>query len=79
LSQSNPQETYQAFAQQLLVLADSLPDGVSVEANARQAVHPFMKHAYYKYSVELKSYYMTLPSDLPAARKLQKLGIILLI
>jgi hypothetical protein len=42
-----PQETYQAFAQRLLVMADPLPGGVSVEANARQAVHMFMKHAYY--------------------------------
>ncbi|EGZ10571.1 hypothetical protein PHYSODRAFT_304408 [Phytophthora sojae] len=45
-------ETYQAYAQRLLNMADSLPSGLSTEANARYAMHTFIKRAYYKYSDE---------------------------
>jgi hypothetical protein len=67
------QESYQEYAQRLLNMADSLPGGLAVEANARQAVHTFIKRAYYKYTDELKSYVERIGSRVPVASKLQLL------
>ncbi|EGZ11651.1 hypothetical protein PHYSODRAFT_517965, partial [Phytophthora sojae] len=36
-------EPCQEYAQRLLNMADSLPGGLAVEANARQAIHSFIK------------------------------------
>lgn len=67
------QETYQAYAQRLLNMADSLPGGLLVEANARHAMHTFVKRAYFRYSDELKSFLSRLPPTLPTVQKLQAL------
>lgn len=66
-------ETYQAYAQRLLNMAESLPGGLSVAANARQALHTFIKRAYYRYTDELKSFVERLPADLAPEQQLQKL------
>ncbi|EGZ29094.1 hypothetical protein PHYSODRAFT_379991, partial [Phytophthora sojae] len=66
-------ETYQVYAQRLLNMADSLPGGLSTEANARYAMHTFIKRAYYKYSDELKSFVERLPPTTSAVTKLQRL------
>ncbi|KAE9118010.1 hypothetical protein PF007_g9079 [Phytophthora fragariae] len=64
-------ETYQAYAQRLLNMADSLPGGLTIETNARYLMYSFIKRAYYKYSDALKSFVERLPptilGDVPAA------------
>ncbi|KAE9275669.1 hypothetical protein PF008_g29298 [Phytophthora fragariae] len=49
-----PSETYRQFADRLLNMADSLPGGVGMSANARHALHTFVQHAYPEQSKFLK-------------------------
>ncbi|KAE9098596.1 hypothetical protein PF010_g15502 [Phytophthora fragariae] len=66
-------ETYQEYAQRLLNMADSLPGGLSAEANARHAMHTFIKRAYFKYADELKSFVERLPASSSAGARLHRL------
>ncbi|OWZ20849.1 LOW QUALITY PROTEIN: hypothetical protein PHMEG_0004690 [Phytophthora megakarya] len=67
------QETYQEYAQRLLNMVDSLPRGLAVDANGRQALHTFIKRTYYKYTYELKSFVDRLPSAMLTTQKPQML------
>ncbi|KAJ8577996.1 hypothetical protein ON010_g1208 [Phytophthora cinnamomi] len=66
-------ETYQEYAQCLLNMADSLPGGLTEVANARHAMHTFVKRAYFKYADELKSSAERLPASTPVVTKFHRL------
>lgn len=68
-----PQETYQQYFQRLLNIADLLPGGVAIEANARCVMHTFIRLACYKYADELKSFLGRLLPEISTAFNLQHL------